>query len=129
LDVDHLGRFKELDRLGPAAKFDHRLGLVRRGRTQAGGEPQRRSTSRQRCGGFVWRGLKDPKDADLMALASEFSAWVAIVAVPTMVAGIYGMNFDNMPELRWHHGYFVILGGMLLIMIALYLDFKRNKWL
>jgi magnesium transporter len=64
-----------------------------------------------------------------MALASEFSAWVAIVAVPTMVAGIYGMNFDNMPELRWHHGYFVILGGMLLIMIALYLDFKRNKWL
>ena len=40
----------------------------------------------------------------------RISAWVAIVVVPTMIAGIYGMNFDNMPELRWHYGYFVVLG-------------------
>ena len=59
----------------------------------------------------------------------KISAWVAIVAVPTMVAGIYGMNFDNMPELRWHYGYFVVLGAMLVIMIALYFGFKRNRWL
>ena len=39
----------------------------------------------------------------------KISAWVAIVAVPTMVAGIYGMNFDNMPELHWHYGYFGVL--------------------
>jgi len=59
----------------------------------------------------------------------KISAWVAIVAVPTMVAGIYGMNFDNMPELHWRYGYFALLGVMLLIMITLYLGFKRNHWL
>jgi magnesium transporter len=59
----------------------------------------------------------------------RISGWVAIVVVPTLVAGIYGMNFDNMPELHWKYGYFVILGVMLLIMISLYLGFKRNRWL
>ena len=59
----------------------------------------------------------------------KISAWVAIVAVPTMVAGIYGMNFDNMPELHWRYGYFALLGVMLLIMVTLYLGFKRNHWL
>jgi magnesium transporter len=59
----------------------------------------------------------------------KISGWVAIVVVPTLVAGIYGMNFDNMPELRWRYGYFVVLGVMVSIMIALYLGFKRNKWL
>ena len=59
----------------------------------------------------------------------KISAWVAIVAVPTMVAGIYGMNFDNMPELRWHYGYFALLGVILLIMVTLYFGFKRNHWL
>ena len=48
----------------------------------------------------------------------KISAWVAIVAVPTMVAGIYGMNLDNMPELRWHYGFFALLGVMLLIMVT-----------
>ena len=56
----------------------------------------------------------------------KISGWVAIVAVPTMIAGIYGMNFENMPELRTEHGYFVALG---VIMVSLYLGFKRNKWL
>jgi magnesium transporter len=59
----------------------------------------------------------------------KISGWVAIVVVPTLVAGIYGMNFDNMPELRWRYGYFIVLAVMLLIMIGLYLGFKRNKWL
>ena len=35
----------------------------------------------------------------------KISAWAAILAVPTLIAGIYGMNFHNMPELRWHYGY------------------------
>ena len=39
----------------------------------------------------------------------SISAWVVIAAVPTMMAGIYGMNFDNMPELRWHYGYYAVL--------------------
>jgi magnesium transporter len=59
----------------------------------------------------------------------KISGWVAIVVVPTLVAGIYGMNFDTMPELHWRYGYFIVLGVMLLIMISLYLGFKRNKWL
>jgi len=59
----------------------------------------------------------------------RISAWVAIVVVPTMIAGIYGMNFNNMPELTWRYGYFGILIVMALIMVALYAGFKRNKWL
>ena len=59
----------------------------------------------------------------------KISAWVAIVAVPTMIAGIYGMNFTNMPELYTRYGYFVVLGVIVVIMITLYLGFKRNKWL
>ena len=42
----------------------------------------------------------------------KISAWVAIAAVGTLVAGVYGMNFDHMPELRWHYGYFYALGLM-----------------
>jgi Mg2+ and Co2+ transporter CorA len=40
----------------------------------------------------------------------KFAAWAAILAFPTAVAGIYGMNFQNMPELSWHYGYFAVLG-------------------
>jgi len=59
----------------------------------------------------------------------KISAWVAIVAVPTMVAGIYGMNFDNMPELHWHYGYHLVIALIVAIMSGLYLGFKRNRWL
>lgn len=59
----------------------------------------------------------------------KISGWVAILAVPTMIAGIYGMNFDWMPELHWKYSYFVVLGLMALLMVALYLGFKRNRWL
>jgi magnesium transporter len=59
----------------------------------------------------------------------KISAWIAIVAVPTMVAGIYGMNFDNMPELRTEYGYFVVLALLAVIMVGLYVGFKRNRWL
>jgi magnesium transporter len=59
----------------------------------------------------------------------KISAWVAIIAVPTMVAGIYGMNFEHMPELSSQYGY---PGALLLIVIAcfaLYRNFKRRGWL
>jgi magnesium transporter len=59
----------------------------------------------------------------------KISAWVAIAAVPTMVAGIYGMNFDNMPELHWHYGYFMVLGVMAVLCIGLYRAFRRSGWL
>ncbi|MEO6020297.1 MAG: magnesium and cobalt transport protein CorA [Knoellia sp.] len=59
----------------------------------------------------------------------KISAWVAIAAVPTMIAGIYGMNFDNMPELHWRHGYFMAVGLMAAVCVGLYATFKRVKWL
>jgi len=59
----------------------------------------------------------------------RISAWVAIVAVPTMIAGIYGMNFDHMPELRWRYGYALAIGVMLTACLGLYRAFKRSGWL
>lgn len=59
----------------------------------------------------------------------KISAWVAIAAVPTMTAGIYGMNFDNMPELHWEYGYPVVLGIMLTACLLLYRAFKKSGWL
>jgi magnesium transporter len=46
--------------------------------------------------------------------------------VPTAVAGIYGMNFDNMPELRWEYGYFAIIGVILTACLVLHQLFRRN---
>lgn len=59
----------------------------------------------------------------------KISAWVAIVAVPTLLAGIYGMNFDNMPELHWEYGYYLAIGLMVTIAVLLYTLFRRSKWL
>jgi magnesium transporter len=59
----------------------------------------------------------------------KLGAWVAIIAVPTMVAGIYGMNFDVMPELRAPLGYPLVLAGMLGACGGLYWYFKRSEWL
>lgn len=58
----------------------------------------------------------------------RISAWVAIAAVPTLVAGIYGMNFDHFPELHWRLGYPVVLGGMLAVAFGLYRRFKKTGW-
>jgi magnesium transporter len=59
----------------------------------------------------------------------KISAWVAIAAVPTMLAGIYGMNFENMPELHWHYGYFFALALMGVLCVGLYRAFRRSGWL
>ena len=59
----------------------------------------------------------------------KISAWVAIMAVPTMIAGIYGMNFEHMPELSSRVGYPVVLGVMLVACYALYRNFRRRDWL
>jgi magnesium transporter len=49
--------------------------------------------------------------------------------VPTAIAGIYGMNFDNMPELKWRYGYFIIVGVIAILCVILYGRFKRARWL
>ena len=59
----------------------------------------------------------------------KISAWAAIVVVPTLIAGIYGMNFDYMPELHWRYGYLLALSMMALIAFALYRNFKWAGWL
>jgi magnesium transporter len=59
----------------------------------------------------------------------RISAWVAIIAVPTMIAGIYGMNFEHMPELGWSFGYPLAIGVMLAACVSLYVYFKRAGWL
>jgi magnesium transporter len=59
----------------------------------------------------------------------RISAWVAILAVPTMIAGIYGMNFRHMPELSWQYGYPAVLALILLVCGALYRGFRRAGWL
>ncbi|MFC0865126.1 magnesium and cobalt transport protein CorA [Sphaerimonospora cavernae] len=67
------------------------------------------------------------------ALANEdmrkISAWVAIISVPTMIAGLYGMNFDYMPEVKTVWGYPVVLGIMLFVCTLLHRAFRRNGWL
>ncbi len=59
----------------------------------------------------------------------RISAWVAIVAVPTMIAGVYGMNFEHMPELKWTYGYPLVLALIGVICTLLYVRFKRSGWL
>lgn len=59
----------------------------------------------------------------------KISSWAAILFAPTLVAGIYGMNFDNMPELHWRLGYPWAIGLMVLFGFGLYAAFKRKKWL
>jgi len=59
----------------------------------------------------------------------RISAWVAILAVPTMIAGIYGMNFEHMPELSWRYGYPAVLLVILVVCGVLYRSFRRAGWL
>jgi magnesium transporter len=63
------------------------------------------------------------------AITRQLAAWAAILAVPTAIAGIYGMNFEMMPELRWKYGYFVVVGVMATVCLSLYIRFKRAGWL
>ena len=62
-------------------------------------------------------------------ISKKFAGWAAIIGVPTMVAGIYGMNFSDMPELHWAWGYPVVLTITLGLCIGLYIFFKRSGWL
>jgi magnesium transporter len=59
----------------------------------------------------------------------KISAWAAMAAVPTMLAGIYGMNFDHMPELHWVWGYPAVIALMAVLEVLLYRQFKRRGWL
>jgi magnesium transporter len=62
-------------------------------------------------------------------ITRQLAAWAAILAVPTAIAGIYGMNFANMPELKTDYGYFIVLGVIALLCSGLYVRFKKARWL
>ena len=63
------------------------------------------------------------------AITRQLAAWAAILAVPTAIAGIYGMNFEHMPELRSPYGYPITIGVILTICSALYWRFRKARWL
>jgi len=63
------------------------------------------------------------------AITRRLAAWAAILAVPTAIAGIYGMNFEHMPELDSPYGYWVVLAVITVICLTLYVRFKRTRWL
>jgi magnesium transporter len=59
----------------------------------------------------------------------KISSWAAILFAPGLIAGVYGMNFDHMPELHWRYGYPVAIVGMLVLMGLLWAVFRRRNWL
>ena len=63
------------------------------------------------------------------AVSKKLASWLAIIAVPTAIAGIYGMNFKHMPELEWEYGYFTIIGTILVVCAGLFWRFRRVGWL
>ena len=67
--------------------------------------------------------------AQQTAITRRLAAYAAILAVPTAVAGIYGMNFKNMPELEWAFGYYLVLGMILTACGAIYWRLRRAGWL
>jgi magnesium transporter len=65
----------------------------------------------------------------LNVVMKQLSAWAAIILIPTLIAGVYGMNFRHMPELSWGFGYPFAIGTMALAAYVLYRVFKRKDWL
>ncbi|WP_406497186.1 magnesium and cobalt transport protein CorA [Streptomyces sp. NBC_00846] len=59
----------------------------------------------------------------------KITSWAAIVAVPTMICGVYGMNFKHMPELSWRYGYPMVMGVIGVVCFSIHRTLKRNGWL
>ncbi|MFH1133586.1 MAG: magnesium/cobalt transporter CorA [Nanoarchaeota archaeon] len=73
-------------------------------------------------------------DTNLNDIVKRLSAWGSLILIPTLIASIYGMNFNhdwplNMPELNWQYGYFFALGLMIASATALFIYFKRKRWI
>src|SRR6201999_175471 len=78
---------------------------------------------------FVFEASMMAGQAQQTDVARRLAAWAAILAVPTAVAGIYGMNFEHMPELKWEYGYYMVVGGILAVCTLLYVRFRHYGWL
>ena len=62
-------------------------------------------------------------------VTKRLAAYGALITVPTLLAGIYGMNFEHMPELKWAGGYPLTLASMVLIDVVLFFKFRKYGWL
>ena len=62
-------------------------------------------------------------------VSKRFAGWAAIIGVPTMIAGIYGMNFADMPGLTWSYGYPVVLGAIVATCGLMFFFFRKSGWL
>lgn len=62
-------------------------------------------------------------------VSRRLTAGAAILAIPTMVFGLYGMNFEVMPELHWRYGYLIVLAAVVAMCVGLFFAFRRAKWL
>ncbi len=134
-----LVRFERL--LGPTEEMINHFIHIRHSEIDASIIPYFRDIlDHVRRAGFRLRGLHDTLTGTIEAsslleqqrqgiITRQLAAWAAILAVPTAIAGIYGMNFEHMPELHWKYGYFVILGAMATICGGLYRRFRRTGWL
>jgi magnesium transporter len=62
-------------------------------------------------------------------VVKQLAGWGAILAIPTVVFSLYGMNFQYMPELGWHYSYFVVIGATVAACIGLHRKLKKASWL
>src|SRR5262249_12343869 len=76
-----------------------------------------------------FEGSNRPERQRQGVIVRKLAAWAAILAVPTAIAGIYGMNFEHMPELHWRYGYYLVLVAIGVICVLLYTGFRRARWL
>src|SRR3546814_167327 len=74
----------------------------------------------------IYISFTSQRTGEVMRVLTIFSVFFMPL---TFIVGIYGMNFDFMPELGWHYGYFFTLGAMLVITVIIYFWFKRKRWL
>ena len=78
---------------------------------------------------FVFEASMMAGQSQQTAITRKLAAWAAILAVPTAIAEIYGMNFEHMPELKWQYGYYLVLGLIAISCGVLYSRFKHYDWL
>ncbi len=80
--------------------------------------------------GMLMESLRQSLEASRQsAISRQLAGWAAILAVPTAVAGFYGMNFDNMPELHWRFGYYGVILAVAAVCAFLFIRFRRAGWI
>ncbi len=102
--------------------YDHFVSVSRRGVVIANLVDNTHELLKKRYGCQLLTHFNFPKRC-----LKKFAGWAAIIAVPTMVAGFYGMNFKFMPGLNWHYGFFVVIIITLGICVTLYFFFNRSE--